>query len=75
MLMLIADAAATAANTDLLPIISSIGSIGFAVWFGGYTTMYTIPNMQKLHTESIKELVAEMRDQRESFDKWRMAGR
>ncbi len=73
MLMILADAVAATTSTDLLPVISSMGSIGFAVWFGGYTTMYTIPKMQDKHAEAIKELVGEMREQREAFDRWRMS--
>ena len=70
---------------DLAPIFSSVGSIGFAVWFGGYTAMYLLPGMQKSHidavdkitekhSESIKELVEEMRQQREAYDRWRTSG-
>lgn len=74
------------AMADLAPIFSSVGSIGFAVWFGGYTAMYLLPGMQKAHidavdkitdkhAETIKQLVDEMKEQREVFDRWRTTPR
>lgn len=70
---------------DAMPALSAVGSLGFAIWFAWYTTTTTIPNQQKehretidrltvTHSETIKELVAEMRAQRDAFDKWRMLG-
>ena len=83
MLTLFADSVAMA---DLAPIFSSVGSIGFAVWFGGYTAMYLLPGMQKAHidavdkitgkhAETIKQLADEMKEQREAFDRWRTTPR
>ena len=81
--ILLADAVAMA---DLAPIFSSVGSIGFAVWFGGYTAMYLLPGMQKAHidavdkitgkhADTIRQLVEEMKEQREAFDRWRATPR
>jgi len=61
-------------------------SIGFATWFAYYTTTTTLPNQQKMHREqlkevqdsfsaSLKEIIGEMRAEREAFDRWKMAGR
>ena len=67
---------------DLTPVVSAIGSLGFAIWFAYYTTTTTLPNQQKEHRDqirelsdshanTIKELVAELRAGRESYDRWR----
>lgn len=69
--------------TDFTPVVSAIGSLGFAIWFAYYTTTTTLPNQQKehrdqirelseTHANTIKELVAELRAGRESYDRWRM---
>lgn len=33
--------------------VSSVTSLGFAVWFAWYTTVYTLPGQQKLHAEQM----------------------
>lgn len=82
MLVLLADATGGTTLNDLTPIIASAGSLGFAVWFGVYVMMYHLPAQQRehreqmekrdaMHADTIKELVAEMRSGRESYDRWR----
>lgn len=82
MLALLADNAGGTSLNDLTPIIASAGSLGFAVWFGVYVMMYHLPAQQKehreqmekrdeMHADTIKELVAELRAGRESYDRWR----
>jgi hypothetical protein len=68
----------------ITPALSAIGSLGFAIWFAYYTTTKTLPDQQKEHRDAIKELtethagtikemMAEMRSGRESFERWRTA--
>lgn len=84
MLLILADAGVSL--TDAMPAISAVGSLGFAIWFAWYTTTTTIPNQQKehreaidrltmTHSETIKEIVTEMRSQRDAYEKWRMSAR
>lgn len=47
MLLILAEAAADASN--LLPAISAIGSLGFAVWYAYYTTTVAIPKLLDAH--------------------------
>lgn len=79
MLSLLAEAMTVA---DVMPAISSVGSLGFAIWFAYYTTTTTLPTQQKqhqeqleklteTHAETIKEIIGELRQYRESFDRWR----
>jgi len=71
--------------SSVTPALSAIGSLGFAIWFAYHTTTVTLPNQQKEHREqikeladthsnTIKELVSELRAERESYDRWRMTG-
>lgn len=82
MLLTLADAGVNL--TDAMPAVSAVGSLGFAIWFAWYTTTTAIPNQQKehreaidklttTHSDTIKEIVTEMRLQREAYDKWRMS--
>lgn len=68
--------------TDVTPVVSAIGSLGFAIWFAYYTTTTTLPNQQKehrdqirelaeTHSNTIKEIVGELRASREAYDRWR----
>jgi len=67
---------------SITPAISAIGSVGFAVWHSWFVTTKTIPTQQAEHREAIKELtqtysqttrelVNEMKEQRESYDRWK----
>lgn len=80
-MLTLADATVTSV-TDMLPIFSSVSSVGFAVWYGGYTVMYLIPGLQKKndelidkvtqrHDETVRQLLAEMKEMRMAFDAWR----
>ena len=83
MLTILAETAAMDVSA-ITPALSAIGSLGFAIWFAYYTTTKTLPDQQKehrdamkdmteTHASTIKELVAEMRSGRESYDRWRTA--
>lgn len=82
MLILLSDAVPMMSAADVMPAISSVGSLGFAIWFAYYTTTTTLPTQQKQHQEqlakvtethaqTIKELVAELRLGREAYERWR----
>ena len=81
MLTILAETAAMDVSA-ITPALSAIGSLGFAIWFAYYTTTKTLPDQQKehrdaikelteTHSNTIKELVAEMRAGRDAFDRWR----
>ncbi len=81
MLFMIAEATTTAVES-VMPAISSVSSLGFAIWFAWYTATHTIPKQQQEHREAIKELTTihantirdltdELKEQRESYDRWR----
>ncbi len=83
-MLILADAAvATGIDmTAITPAISAIGSIGFAFWFGYYTTTKTIPDLQSAHQEqmdkkdavhaaTIDRILNELKESRDSFDRWR----
>jgi len=66
----------------IMPAISSISSIGFALWFAHYATTVAMPKQQAEHREAIKEqcnthaatikeLVGELREHRESCSRWK----
>ena len=38
-------------------IVSALGGPGFAMWYGWYTTRYTIPGIVKDHKETVKTIV------------------
>lgn len=76
--LLIAAADAGSQIEDYLPALSTVGSLGFAVWYAWYTTTVLIPRMLDAHraerTEmqnrfdlQLRALVDEMRSQREYF--------
>ena len=80
-MLTLADATVTTV-TDMLPIFSSVSSVGFAVWYGGYTVMYLIPGLQKKnddlidkvtqrHDETVRQLLSEIKEMRTAFDAWR----
>lgn len=56
MFTILADAAATSMTlSDLAPMISTAGSLGFAVWFGVYVMMYHLPAQQKEHRDQLEK--------------------
>lgn len=66
--------------TEITPFLGSAGSLGFAIWFAWYTATTLIPNQNKehreafdklntTHAETIKGLVGEMKEQRETFER------
>jgi len=55
-MLLLAEAVTQIDFSSVTPIVSAIGSLGFAIWFAYYTTTTTLPNQQKEHREAIKEL-------------------
>ena len=82
MFTLLSDAGPAMSVADVMPAFSSVGSLGFAIWFAYYTTTTTLPKQQEQHQEqleritqthaaTIKELVAELRLGREAYDRWR----
>lgn len=82
--LLIADASVLMPS-DALSVVSAIGSLGFAIWFAYHTTTVTLPRQQQenrellkelaeTHAATIKELVSEIRANRESYDRWRSCG-
>lgn len=89
MLLIIAEGASAVAGLDassIMPSIASVTSLGFAIWFAYYTTTVTLPNQQKEHREerdktqtlftaSLKDVLDEMRTQREFYDRWKGASK
>ncbi len=88
LMLLIADAVSPAVSAGfdasaITPVVSAVGSLGFAIWFAWYTTVYTLPALQKEHrderaqaqavfAQTVKDLVEEMKSSREMFDRWKM---
>jgi hypothetical protein len=71
--------------TSITPVVSALGSVGFAIWFGWYVITKTIPDQQKEHRDQItelterfdgitKSLLEEMRANRDAYNSWRMTG-
>lgn len=69
----------TAAPIDIANIASTVGSIGFAVWYAWHTTTKTIPDMQDSHRKERSEtqarydaltqaLLVELKAEREQYD-------
>jgi len=73
------------ADTDaasITPVISALGSLGFAIWFAWYTVTVTLPKQQVEHREEraavrgellemLNRLVDEMKQSREAYDRWK----
>ena len=88
-LLLILAAEAAAAIHDIseyLPAVSTLGSLGFAVWYAYYTTTVAIPKLLEAHrTERLElqerfdaalhELLVELKEQRTQFATWMTRGR
>lgn len=81
LMLLIAEGNASFGVTDIAPAISSLGSIGFAVWYAWYTTTKSIPDLLASHKVERGELLTELKaarleatEARLQFAKW-MAGR
>lgn len=74
LLILAAEAANVLDASTLAPTLSSICSVGFAVWHSWYMTTKTIPDQQKEHREHVKSLVEEFRQEskelRETYGRW-----
>lgn len=68
MLWLIADVVPAADPSAWMPAISSVTSLGFAIWFSWYTTTKTIPDMQRDHRVEREGIIEEMKQQREAFE-------
>lgn len=72
--------------STLLPTVSALGSLGFAVWYAYYTTTVMIPKLLEAHrTERqelqmrfdarLQQLLAELKEQRQEFSQVRAAER
>jgi hypothetical protein len=83
-MLLLADAAAQFDPSTLTPAVSSVLSLGFAVWYAWYTVCYVLPGMQKEHREAmrdamathadtIKSMLTELKESRDAHDRWRMS--
>lgn len=44
-------------------VVGIISGVGFAVWWGWYTTTKTLPLMQKIHQATINVLLSEFRQE------------
>jgi len=83
------DAAASASLLDpgsLLPAVSAMGSLGFAVWYAYYTTTVVIPKLLEAHRAErqemqirfdnrLQQLLTELKEQRLDFTSGRLPGR
>lgn len=69
-------------GSSIMPALSMVGSLGFAVWYAWYTTTVSIPKlleghrverleMQTRFDATVHELLDEMRQQRTEFAAWR----
>jgi len=58
---------------EYLNALGGLGSLGFAVWYAYYVTAHVMPARDKIHAESIRTILSEMkeetRDQRLLFEK------
>lgn len=61
--------AAPESTGDWAAIVSVLGSLGFSIWFGWYTTTKTLPDMRREHVDSLKDMTAtfaaELREERQ----------
>jgi hypothetical protein len=61
--------AAPETTSDWAAIVSVLGSLGFSIWFGWYTTTKTLPEMRREHVLALKEMtasfVAELKEERQ----------
>ena len=68
----------------ILPAVSTVGSLGFAVWYAWYTTTVSIPKLLEAHRQerlemqtrfdaTVMQLLTEMKEQRSEFAAWRTA--
>jgi len=68
--------------SSILPALSTVGSLGFAVWYAWYTTTVSIPKLLDAHRQErlemqarfdaiVHEMLTEMKDQRSEFAAWR----
>ncbi len=68
LLWLMAEASPMADPSAWMPAISSVTSLGFAIWFSWYTTTKTIPDLLKDHRGEREGIIEEMKQQREAFE-------
>lgn len=79
---LLAESANITDISNLTPLIQSISSVGFCVWYAWYTITVVIPTMQKEHREEratiraellkmLDDMIGEMKASREAFDRWK----
>jgi hypothetical protein len=88
LLTLAAEAASSSSTaidpSSILPALSTLGSLGFAVWYAWYTTTVSIPKLLDVHRQErlemqvrfdacVHELLTEMKEQRIEFAAWRNA--
>lgn len=68
--------------STILPALSTVGSLGFAVWYAWYTTTVSIPKLLEAHRQerlemqvrfdaTVHELLNELKEQRCAFAAWR----
>ncbi len=73
MLLLAADPVAFD-MASVAPMLSTLGSLGFAVWFGWYVTTRMIPDMQREHRQAMLDLANEFREDVKSlgaqYERW-----
>jgi len=64
--------------SSLLPAVSAMGSLGFAVWYAYYTTTVVIPKLLEAHRAErqemqtrfdarLQDLLSELKEQRNEF--------
>lgn len=79
--LMLAEGSAAFDPNSLAAPLSSLGSIGFAVWYAWYQTTVTIPNMLKEHREertlmqqrfdiATTAMLVEMQAQRRQYMSW-----
>ncbi len=68
-LLTLAADGATFSVADIAPVISSIGSVGFAVWFGVHVITKTIPDMNAAAKEERTAWAIERQKTEETNDR------
>lgn len=77
MLLPVADAVSTIDSSAILPAISTIGSLSFAVWYAWFVTTKSMPDQQREHRDQVERIIAShekmvfgiVADHREDVDK------
>ena len=79
--MVLAEAAVAFDPASIMPALSTLGSLGFAVWYAYYTTTVAVPKLLESHRAerdqmqarfdaTIHDLLVEMKQQRDQFEAW-----